>query len=117
MNWILLGCGGLCWISVITKATSDAELTDFIHDFITGLVARIQELERCLQAQNAEQLGLLARQLKIAACDAGGCGFAELSDAAHTLLERLAGTVDWASVEEAMAVLDSLSCRVRETKD
>jgi len=102
---------------ITSKHAGNPEIADFIHDFVTSLPARMQEMQRCVQAKNAEELGPLARQLKTAASDAGGCGFDELSTAANRLAKTLTGTVAWASVEAAMSALSSLSHRVRETKE
>jgi CheY-like chemotaxis protein len=93
---------------------ADPEMAEFIREFVSSLPARVQELQRCLQSRNTEDLGRLCRQLKIAASDKGGCGFGELSAAAEALLVTLTGTVDWTRAGQAMSALSNLASRVKE---
>ena len=102
---------------IVSKHAGNPEMAEFIHDFVAGLPARLQEMERCVQAQNAEQLAPLARQVKVAASDDGGCGFGELSGAADKLAKALTGSVDWAAVEEAAHALGNLAHRVKVTSE
>ena len=60
---------------------------------------------------------LLARQMKVAASDDGGCGFGELSAVADKLANALTGSVDWASVEEAMHGLANLVHRIKKADE
>lgn len=99
---------------MLSKYTGNPEMVDLIHDFVISLPARIQEMQHCVRAQQAEELGGLARQLKVASSDDGGYGFGELSAAVDRLAETLTGAVDWTAVEEAMAALSNLSLRVKE---
>ena len=103
--------------SIVSKHAGSPEMAEFIHNFVTGLPARILEMEQCVQARDTERLGPLARQLKVSASDDGGCGFGELSTAARALASALTETDDWAAVEEAMHALSILSFRVKETSD
>ena len=96
-----------------SKHIGNLDMAEFIHDFVKGLLAKIQEMLRCVQMKKAEELGSLARQLKIAASDEGGVGFGELSAAADVLAKTLTGAIDWALVEEALSELVSLSHRVQ----
>ena len=102
---------------IVSKHAGNPEMAEFIHDFVAGLPARVQEMQGCLQSRKAQELGALARQFKVAASDDGGCGFGELSTAAEALAKALTETVDWASVEEAMHALDGLAQRVKEMSD
>ncbi|MCP4594777.1 MAG: response regulator [bacterium] len=102
---------------ITSKLAGNPEMTEFIHDFLGSLPGRIQEMQRCVQAKDAENLGPLTRQLMVAASDNGGCGFGELSAAAGALAKTLTGTADWASAEGAMSTLNNLSRRVKETRE
>ncbi len=102
---------------ITSKHAGNPDMAEFIHDFVIGLPAKIQEMARCVQARNAEELGPLARQLKVAAGVEGGCGFGELSAAAEVLAKTVSRTVHWALAEEAMSTLSNLSHRVRETSE
>jgi CheY-like chemotaxis protein len=98
-----------------SRHAGNPEMAPFIHDFVTTLPAKIQELQRCVQARKDRELGHLAREFTALASDNGGCGFAELSKAADALARKLTGTIAWAAVEQAMATLDNLAHRVVES--
>lgn len=100
---------------ITSKHAGNPDMAEFIHDFVNGLPVKIQEIRRWVQAQNDEKAAPLARQLKIAASDNGGCGFGELSGAADALAKTMAGTIDWTSAEEAISTLSDLSQRVKAT--
>jgi len=102
---------------IVSKHAGNPEMAEFIHDFVSGLPGKIQEMQQCVQARDTERLSPLARQMKAAASDDGGIGFGELSAAADKLAKALSGGVDWAAVEEAMHALANLAHRVKETNE
>jgi hypothetical protein len=100
---------------LVSVHADNPEMADFIHDFVARLPARINEMQSCVNEKNGQELGRLARQLKIAASNNGGCGFGELSDAADKLVQSLAGTINWSSIEQTMSTVRNLSHRVKDT--
>ena len=102
---------------ITSTHAGDPEMAEFIHDFVTHLPIRIEEMNGVLKAQNFEELGALARKLKVSASDEGGCGYGELSAAANSLVTALTGTVDCEAANEAMFILTRLSYRVKDTSE
>jgi len=99
---------------IVSKHAGNPEMAEFIHDFVIGLPARIQEMQQFLQARDGQRLASRARQLKAAASDSG-VGFGKISDAADRLAKSLVGNVDWTLVEKAVRALRDLADRVKET--
>ena len=100
---------------IASRYADNPEMADFIRDFVTGLPARIRQMQTDLQSGDAKQLISLARQLKSIASGSGGCGFDEISDAAKAVEEALDQTPDWATAETALSKLAGMACRVTST--
>ena len=99
---------------IVSKHAGVPEMAELIRAFVHGLPARIQKMHGCLRSRKVQQLGALARQLKVAASDHGGYGFGEISAAADKLAQAVTECADWECAEEAMLALESLSHRVKE---
>ena len=98
-----------------SKYADNPEMTDIIRGFVTGLPARIKQMQEHLQAGDADKLLSQARQLKAMASGSGGCGFDPISDAAEALETALADSPNWEAAETAMSDLGNMTRRVKFT--
>ncbi len=99
---------------ILSRYAGNPEMEDFVREFVQRLPVRVDVMRHCLVRRQGEKLCAMARHLKVAASDAGGCGFQSLSDAAQGLVTALtAQPLDWTAAEAAFRALEKLASRVR----
>jgi signal transduction histidine kinase/CheY-like chemotaxis protein/HPt (histidine-containing phosphotransfer) domain-containing protein len=92
---------------VVSELADDADMTELVDSFVSGLAAQAKRLEDAHSANDRETVRRLAHQLKGAA---GGYGFPTITAAASVLEERAR---EGAAIAQAIADVTDLSRRAR----